>query len=60
MVMSTRGFRARRRCVHQIFTVKQIGEKAREKKRRVEEKTDANWEALTSSKGKTDYGAQNK
>ena len=28
-----RGFRAGRRCVDQIFTLKQIGEKAREKKR---------------------------
>ena len=29
------GFRAGRGCVDQIFTLKQIGEKAREKKRRV-------------------------
>ena len=29
------GFRAGRRCVDQIFTLKQIGKKAREKKRRV-------------------------
>ena len=28
-------FRTRRRCVDQIFTLKQIGVKAREKKRRV-------------------------
>ena len=30
-----RGFRAKRGCVNQIFTLKQIGEKAREKKRRL-------------------------
>ena len=30
-----RGFRAERGCVDQIFTLKQIGEKAQEKKRRV-------------------------
>ena len=30
-----RGFRARRGCVDQIFTLKQIGEKAREKKQSV-------------------------
>ena len=29
------GFRAARMCVDQIFSLKQIGEKAREKKRRV-------------------------
>ena len=29
------GFRAGRECVDQIFTLKQIGEKAKEKKRRV-------------------------
>ena len=29
------GFREERGCVDQIFTLKQIGEKAREKKRRV-------------------------
>ena len=29
------GFRVGRECVAQIFTLKQIGEKAREKKRRV-------------------------
>ena len=29
------GFRAGRRCVDHIFILKQIGEKAREKKRRV-------------------------
>ena len=29
------GFRAQRGCVDQIFILKQIGEKAREKKRRV-------------------------
>ena len=29
------GFRARKGCVNQIFMLKQIGEKARDKKRRV-------------------------
>ena len=29
------GFRAQRRCVDHFFTLKQIGEKAREKKRSV-------------------------
>ena len=34
-MMKKGGFRAGRGCVDQIFTLKQIGEKAREKKRRV-------------------------
>ena len=34
-MMSKRGFRAARECVDQIFTLKQRGEKAKEKKRRV-------------------------
>ena len=37
------GFRARRGCVDQIFTLKQIDEKAKEKKRRGWERVEFAW-----------------